>query len=503
MIKQLFILLIGLGCFLEGHSQSYFTSAGDLQLPLLISNNMILQRDRALPIWGWTTAGEHVEVVFKGRHYHAVADADGKWSLSMDPSAAGGPYEMKIAAGREVLHIKNILVGEVWLCSGQSNMVLDFNNDRVKALYAADIAASANDSIRQILVAREYNAFPARGFKSSGWKAASPQTLPGFSAAAYFFARTLLEKYHVPVGIINSSNGGTMAEAWTSEAGLKGLPQFAQDIAFLHDTAVTGSKVRQLKDPKNLPTALFNAMIAPLVPYAIRGVAWYQGEYNTHRAYEYHRLFPALIRDWRAQWNLPDLPFIYQQLPNFQMPVSQPAENEWAELREAQRLTLSMVPHTAMAVAIDLGGVNELHPADKKDIGIRLALQAERLAYGETDLVSSGPLYKSMKIEGNKIILSFDFTGSGLVAQGADTLGYFAVAGADKHFVWAHAEIRGGTVVVSSSQVEHPVAVRYAYAGDPRGANLYNREGLPASPFKTDDWDGLTVKNVYLHHAGL
>ncbi|MBS1606428.1 MAG: dienelactone hydrolase family protein [Bacteroidetes bacterium] len=484
-----------------------YHSTGSLRLPLLVGDHMVIQRDRNVFIWGWATAGQKVEVGFRKRRYRAVAGADGKWMVTLDACAAGGPYEMNIRAGKDKIVIRDILVGEVWLASGQSNMVLDFNNDRVKALYKDEIAASSNDSIRHLLVNRTYAAVPATGFASTGWKSANPGNLPSFSAAAYFFSLTLLQKYHVPIGIINASYGGTVAEAWTSEEGLKELPYYGPDIAFLKDTAAVNEKVRASQvrsghlsgqgvyDPRNLPTALYNAMIAPLEPYGIRGVIWYQGEYNAHRAFEYRRLFPALIRDWRKEWGDSTLPFIYQQLPNFQLPVTRPSENEWAELREAQLLTLKAVSRTAMAVAIDIGGVNELHPADKKDVGIRLALQAERLAYGEP-IVASGPLYRDMRVDGDKVILSFDLAGGELVAKGADTLRYFAIAGADRKFIWAHAVIRGNTVEVSSPQVQQPVAVRYAWAGEPTGCNLYNREGLPASPFRTDDWPGLTVKNM-------
>jgi len=485
------------------------TSAGPiLHLNPLFGDNMILQRNRKEPVWGWGMAGQEVVIGFKGRSYKTTVPAAGKWKIDLDAGPAGGPYEMTIQCAAEKISIKNILVGDVWLCSGQSNMVLDFNNDRVKALYAADIDSSANDQIRQILVARSYSAVPSEDFGSSGWKLAGPKTLPSFTAAGYFFARALYEKYHVPVGIINSSNGGTVAEAWTSEEGLKELPQFGKDMLFLKDTAAVNEKIRSTRaamlakgaktgvyDAKNLPTALYNAMIAPLEPYAIKGVVWYQGEYNTHKAYEYRTLFPALIRDWRSKWSQGNFPFIYQQLPNFQLPVQQPSENEWAELREAQRLTLAKVPNTAMAVAIDIGGVNELHPSDKKDIGCRLALQAEKIAYGEKKIVSSGPLYQSMKVSGDKIIIRFSDTGKGLAAKGGGELKYFSIAGEDQKFVWADAAIKGNTVEVSNKQIAHPVAVRYAWAGDPAGANLYNSEGLPASPFRTDEWPGLTDKN--------
>ncbi|MBN9381127.1 MAG: hypothetical protein J0H74_10190 [Chitinophagaceae bacterium] len=407
-------------------------SSARLQTAALFDDGMVLQRGRQLSVWGWALPGDPVEVVFKGGRYHGVTGADGKWMIFLPPCAAGGPFDMSISAGMDTIRIRNILVGEVWLCSGQSNMVLDFNNEGVRRLYAADVAASANDQIRQLLVERDYRATPARSFKRGGWKSAGPQTLPAFSAAAYFFARTLYEKYHVPIGIINASYGGTVAQAWTSGEGLKELP------------------VVEEKEPKNAPCVLFNAMIAPLVPYAIRGVAWYQGEYNTHRAFAYRQLFPALIRDWRSKWGDSVLPFIFQQLPNFQQPVTQPSENEWAELREA---------------------------------------------YGEKKILSSGPLYRGMRVGGNKIVLSFDNVGGGLVTKGGDSLTYFAVAGGDRKFVWAKAVIRGATVEVSAPGVDHPAAVRYAWAGNPEGCNLYNKEGLPASPFRTDDWPGLTVGN--------
>lgn len=453
-------------------------ATAQLRVASMISDGMVLQRNKRLPVWGWTASSQGVEVMFMEKRYYAVAGADGKWTVTLDPCPAGGPYEMSILAGKDTIYIRNVLVGEVWLCAGQSNMVLDFNNEGVRTLYAADLAASANDQIRQLLVGRNYSATPAVNFQTSGWKAASPRSLPAFSAAAYFFARTLYEKYHVPIGIINASLGGTVAEAWTSEEGLRGLPVVTEKV-----------------EPKNMPSVLYNAMIAPLVPYTIRGVAWYQGEYNTHKAFAYRKLFPALINDWRNKWGEAELPFIYQQLPNFQTAVRTPSDNEWAELREAQLLTLGTTPYTAMSVAIDIGGANELHPADKKDIGFRLALAAERLAYREKKVVSSGPLYRGMRVEGNKIVVSFDLFGSRLAAKGGDSLAYFAIAGADRKFVWARAVIRGATVEVSASQVEHPVAVRYAWAGNPEGCNLYNKEGLPASPFRTDDWPGLTVGN--------
>jgi sialate O-acetylesterase len=249
-----------------------------------------------------------------------------------------------------------------------------------------------------------------------------------------------------------------------------------------------------LYDPKVLPNSLYNAMIAPLVPYGIKGVLWYQGEYNAHQAYTYRKLFQALIKDWRAQWPQGDFPFIFEQLPNFQQVFDHPIESDWAELREAQSMALAQ-PNTAMGVAIDIGEANDIHPVDKKDAGYRLSLAARKLVYGENKLVASGPVYRSMKIDGNKVILTFETNGSPMVSKDGGDLKFFAIAGDDKKFVWAKAVIKNNTVEVSSPQITNPVAVRYAWAGNPAGCNLFNAAGLPASPFRTDDWPGMTFSN--------
>jgi len=640
---------------------SISNSEAAIKLPALVADNMVLQRNTKTVVRGWADPGEKVQVKFIHKNYSAQTAANGKWLIKLDAAKEGGPYEMDITGDADHIQIKNILIGDVWLCGGQSNMALDFNNQGVKTLYAKDIEASANDNIRQVIVNRTYSSLPAETYKTSGWRSAGPKTLPSFSATAYFFARKLYEKYHVPIGLINSSYGGTVAEAWTSEGGLSELPQFKKNIQLLKDSDALNKKIdsaknaftlwdtrvdnedngynaaheavwagpdfndrqwqtitepgfwdkqgltntygsiwlrkeinipgtwaqkdailrldqvddadvvyfngieigkttnRDLKqrykvaaslikpgkniitvriinyngtggflpedtlqlksgdielplngswkyrqgikmdvkpglyDAKNLPSALYNAMIAPLIPYNFKGVIWYQGEYNTHKAFEYRKLFQALIKDWRAQWGQGDLPFIYVQLPNFQPVIDHPVENEWAELREAQAMALAL-PNTAMAVTIDAGGL-DLHPADKKDVGERLALAAFKLAYNEKGTVYSGPVYRSMKIEGDKIILTFETYGSPMVSKDGGGLKFFAIAGADKKFVWASAVIKNNTVEVSSPQVSQPVAVRYAWAGNPLGCNLFNQAGLPASPFRTDDWAGITVSN--------
>jgi len=484
-----------------------------IKLPPLVGDNMVLQRNTKTPVWGWATPGAAVEITFNNKTYKAVTNASGKWMAQLDALKAGGPYNMTIQGDGSQLTIQNILIGDVWVCSGQSNMVLDFNNGRAKVLYADDIANSTNDQIRQLLVNRVVSDQPAANFTSNGWKLASPKTLNAFSAVAYFFARNLYEQYHVPIGLINTSWGGTKAEAWTSEDALTDFPQFTKDIQLLHDTATVNArkaaaakliaewKERAAKgdtpstrmpgpyNPQDLATSIYNGMVAPLIPYAITGVIWYQGEQNGGRGYEYRTLFPNMIKNWRSKWGRGDFPFIFQQLPNFHNPVKDPNENApWAELREAQFMTLSNTPNTAMSVGIDVGEANDIHPVDKKDIGNRLALAARKLAYKEKKLVSSGPLYQSMKQRGNTIVISFSNTGGGLVSKDGQPLKYFAIAGEDKKFVWAEAVVKGNTIEVSAPAVSSPVAVRYAWAENPEGVNLYNKEGLPASPFRTDDW---------------
>ncbi len=613
---------------------------------------MVLQRGTDIRVWGWAGPGEEITVQFDGETSKAVTNDAGKWSVLLGPRKPGGPYNMEID-GINHIEVRNVLVGDVWLCSGQSNMELPM--ERVKEKYPEVIAHSANDLIRQFLVPLRYDFNEPHDNVASGrWVAANPTTVLSFSAVAYFFAREVYERYHVPVGLINNAVGGAPAEAWLSADALRDFPAeeavaaryasvayrdsiaaadkaadskwyakvWAEDKG-LHDekpcydpaydasgwspitvpgywadqggpkengvvwyrkeidvpAAMAGQPAKlllgcivdrdsvyvngafagttgyqypprryelpaeMLKPGKNIivvrvinsagrggfvpdksytltaggqsidlkgewkyrvgmtteplapqiffqyqPGGLFNGMLLPVAGYTVKGVIWYQGEANIWRAEEYRRLFPAMITDWRRYWRQPELPFLFVQLPNF-MPVSdQPQESHWAELREAQRLTLSL-PLTGMAVAMDLGEWNDMHPLDKEDIGKRLFLSAERVAYGKANFIYSGPLYRSIRIRHNKISIRFDEAESGLIVKGGGELHGFAVAGADNHFVWAKAVISGKKVIVWSDEVPHPVAVRYAWADNPQGANLYNRDalfndGLPASPFE-------------------
>jgi sialate O-acetylesterase len=462
---------------------------GQLKLPRLISDGMVLQRDRKINVWGWDRAGENVSVTFNRRTYHTRAGADQKWRVELPPTAYGGPYKMVIRGSGKIT-VNDILIGDVWICSGQSNM--EFLMTRVKEKYAPEIAGSANNRIRQFFVGHAWDFNKADDVKSpDGWQPATPANVLKFTAVGYFFAKSIYEKYKVPLGLISTSVGGTPAEAWTSGEGLKAFPGYLKEAG---EYRADPAKVQEIRNKdtthalSRMPTVLFNSMIAPLIPYTIKGVVWYQGEQNTGRAYEYRTLFPALINDWRSWWGQGDFPFLYVQLAGLGAPVQEPSEDGWASLREAQTMALAL-PNTGMAVIHDIGEWDNIHPSDKKDVGERLSLAAQKIAYGDDKIVYSGPTYESMKMENGKIYISFKNTGGGLAAGGSGELKYFAIAGADRKFVWASARIEGDKVVVWSDQVANPVSVRYAWARNPQGANLYNKEGLPASLFRTDDWD--------------
>jgi len=497
-------------------------TGADVKLPTLLSDNMVLQRDREVPLWGTADAEEPITVTLGDQQVTTTTNREGRWTVKLPPRPAGGPFELTIA-GKNTITLKNVLVGEVWVASGQSNMEWPVG---ASANAPQEIAAANFPQIRYFGVQHTVAGQPQSGVNGS-WVECSPATVAGFSAVAYFFGRELHQTLGVPVGLIKSAWGGTPAEAWISRSGLESEPALKPllerwDYACLqaleeHARSVDRyfqqitqwvQEAQQSGSPSPMPSApglpgtltspwrasgLYNGMIAPLIPYAIRGAIWYQGESNAGRAYQYRTLFPAMIRDWRRAWGQGDFPFLFVQLANFMAPPAEPKESAWAELREAQTMTLQL-PQTGMAVAIDIGEANDIHPKNKQDVGKRLALAALANTYGR-DVVYSGPLYQSMAIEGNTVRLWFRHLGGGLVAQGGEPLKGFAIAGEDRKFVWAEAKIDGETVVVRSDQVPNPVAVRYAWADNPEGCNLYNRAGLPASPFRTDDWPGVTVNN--------
>ena len=630
------------------------TPATDLSLPALFTDHMVLQRDTPIAVWGWASPKGTVSATINGQQATTTVDADSTWRLTLPPMPAGGPHMLTIA-GADTLALADVLVGEVWVASGQSNMEwpVQASNDADAEIQAADFP-----NIRLFKVARTVAYTPQTQVEAEGWHAVTPETIPEFSAVAYFFGRRLYEDLDVPVGLIETAWGGTPAEAWTSASALNAaMNDFSEDIAAMTGDAddpaktyeaqrtawlqaftdndqgyqngqpvwvapdfddaawpamdlpqlwegaglpgydgvvwfrktfdlppawqgrdlelnlamiddidttwVNGVAVghtalwnqhraytipanavepgrnviavrvldtgggggiygeaddfylasdsdrqslagpwsyqpgippgtempRPPRAAQNRPTTLYNAMIAPLLPYTIRGAIWYQGESNAGRAYQYRTLFPTMIEDWRDRWGLGDFPFFFVQLANFMGPQQNPSEAQtWPELREAQTMTLSL-PNTAQAVIIDIGEADDIHPRNKQDVGTRLALAALNMTY-EQHIVYSGPAYREMTREGSTIRLHFDHVGSGLTTRG-DALNGFAIAGADSQFVWAEAEIDGETIVVSSPAVADPVAVRYAWANNPI-ISLYNRDGLPASPFRTDDWPGIT-----------
>jgi sialate O-acetylesterase len=441
----------------------------------LIADGMVLQRDMKVPLWGTADEGEKVTVKFQDQEVSAAAK-DGKWEVQLDKLKAGGPFEMTIA-GKNTLQLKNVLVGEVWIASGQSNMEMSVAG---AANAKAAIEQSANPMIHLFTVPKKPAAEPQTDVQGK-WEECGPDTVRGFSAVAYFFGKDLQKALGVPVGLIHTSWGGTVAEAWTSHGMLEAHPEL-KGLAKKYDQAAAA------KNP-NGSSVLFNGMIAPLVPYAIRGAIWYQGESNAGRAYQYRTLFPAMIRDWRHHWHEGPFPFLFVQLAPFQKIEKQPQESAWAELREAQLLTAMHIPETAMAVITDLGDEKDIHPNRKAPVGGRLALAALALAH-HRKIEYSGPVYDGMKVEGDKVELSFKHVGSGLEAKGGRLEG-FTIAGKDRKFVNAEAEARGDKVIVWSPQVREPVAVRYGWANYPV-VNLYNKQGLPASPFRTDDFPILT-----------
>ena len=449
-----------------------------VRLPALISDNMVLQQGRPAPIWGWADKGEVVTVNLGEQQYTTKAGDDGRWKIELKKLKPGNVLEMIVkGSSGNSLTVKNILVGEVWICSGQSNMHWTFSKGHGVLNNETELANANYNDIRMFTVAKGGTPEPAEDAKGA-WLTINRENLlvdgeNGASVLAYFFGRELFQKLNIPVGLINTSVGGTPAEKWTKREALEANPDLK---------ALSG---------KGGSSTLYNAMIAPLIPYAIRGAIWYQGESNLDRAYQYRTLFPAMIANWRSEWKQGNFPFGFVQIAPYRYKGQNP-EN-YPELCEAQTMTLKSSPNTGMAVTADIGDVGNIHPKNKQEVGRRLALWAMAKVYGKKQMVYSGPLYKSMKIKGNQIVLNFDQRGSGLTSGDGKSLVEFTIAGADKAFVQAKAEIVGNTIVVSSDKITNPVAVRYAWHDDAQ-PNLANKEGLPASSFRTDSWKGVTEK---------
>ena len=621
-----------------------------LHLPSFFSDNMVIQRECYNHVWGWAKPGSKVELNFGEKQYQTYTDNNGKWSLYLDPTKAGKAGNMQIHSENEELLIRNILCGEVWVCSGQSNM--EWMMSLCNTTYRDEISKANNDNIRFMVAERMVAVEPQNDLKlSKSWTSIDSISIKDCSAVAYWYAKTLQEKLRVPIGLIVTSWGGTQAQSWSSIEGLHDFPQYTRvfhdkirqlDLSSIQEkknalnykyehevmnsyengkkyiqpgfddsqwqivrlpgeweengyptldglayyrvifevpAAMTGkSAVLQLpaiddKDStfingvfvgtthqwdalrtytvpstllhsgKNVlvmkiedfggggglsnteshfaiivngqsipltgkasfkveavleditggsgaieqqPSVIYNAMIAPLEPLNVKGVIWYQGESNADRPTEYSGLFPAMINDWRNHWHQKHLPFLFVQLSSFGPLHSTPAESNWAALRESQAKSLSL-PETGMAVTIDIGEPDNIHPQKKKEVGERLAAQAMKICYKKTDMVAEGPRIKKHVVKGNTIELEMEQTGSGLKIKGK-TLKHFAIAGSDKKFVWANASIIGNKIIVTNPIIKQPVAVRYAWADSPVDANLFNAEGYPTVPFRTDDW---------------
>ncbi len=448
-------------------------------MPAVFGDGMVLQRDAPVSVWGWATYPGTVRVSVGGEEVAARVEEEGSWTAVLPPMGAGGPHTLTVS-GAESTTFSDVLFGEVWIASGQSNMEwpLARTADSVNAAKAADYPG-----IRLFTVARATSDVPLTDVETDGWSAVTPESVLGFSAVAYYFGRHLHDELGVPVGLIDNAWGGTPAESWTSAQKLASMPELGVDVENVRAIAEDRGA------PQWVPSSLFNGMLSPVIPYTIRGAIWYQGESNADRAYSYRALFSGMIEDWRAHWGIGDFPFLFVQLANFLERQDEPSEAEtWPELREAQSMALAL-PNTGQAVIIDIGEADDIHPRNKLDVGVRLALAARHVAYGE-DLVYSGPVYAGMAVDGSEARIRFDHVGGGLVAWDGILEG-FAIAGEDQVFVWADGRIDGDEIVLKSPSVAAPVAVRYAWANNPV-ISLYNAEGLPASPFRTDDWPGVT-----------
>ena len=481
------------------------TAYADVTLPALLADHMVMQRGLPVHVWGMAAPREAVSVTFRDETKSGTADDDGRWSVYLSPGEAGGPFPLTIRATNTIV-LNDILVGDVWIASGQSNMEFPMTG-LVNA--QAEISAAQYPKIRIFMVNHKPADYPLENVESKGWAACTPETVADSSAVAYFFARNIQQKAGVPLGLIETFWGGTAAESWTSlhtlaaDAAL--MPVFSARAKMVDGEATT--VIREQREEREFqvslaeakaegkplpwrqwhpdfaawaPAALYNGMIAPLTPYAIRGVIWYQGEANSgpDRAPLYARVFQTMIRDWRNAWGEGDFPFLFVQIANW----NTSPEGLWPEVRNAQRQALAL-RNTGMAVTIDIGDPDDIHPKNKQDVGLRLALAARAITYGEK-IEWSGPLYRQVTQEEHALRVWFDYA-DGLMAKGATVAG-FEVAGADGKYSAADAKIDGISVIVSSAAVPTPVSVRYGWAANPT-CNLINKEGLPASPFQAPE----------------
>ncbi len=487
------------------------SASAAVRLPAVIGSDMVLQQRFEAPLWGWSGPGQtvYVRASWLWTYRQAKAAEDGRWQVVLPTPAAGGPYRITVAEGDGAIVLENILIGEVWVCSGQSNMQWSVSNSNSPE---QEIANATFPDIRLFHVERKVAETPQQDCQGT-WRPCSPETVSGFSAVAYFFGREIHRELKVPVGLIHTSWGGTPSEAWTRREVLNGDNDFKPILERYQKVLDTWEQIQadyqqRIEEWKKVsaqaksdgtrapaypgqpygpghphsPGGLYNAMIAPLIPYGIRGAIWYQGESNAGRAYQYRTLFPAMIDNWRSDWKQGEFPFYFVQIA--------PYKGQTPEIREAQLIALRNTKNTGMAVTMDIGDPEDIHPRNKQDVGKRLALWAMAKTYDYEGIVYSGPLYKGMKVEGDRIRLFFDYADGGLVAKDGP-LTHFIIAEEQGDFVEATAVVDGETVLVSSDQITKPAAVRYGWqnAAEP---NLFNKAGLPASPFRTDERPGET-----------
>lgn len=465
-------------------SVSALTASADVKLPSIIGSHMVLQRGVECPIWGWADPGEKVTVSFAGHHRSATADKNGRWLVNLAALKANAEGQTMTIDGKNSLRLEDVLVGEVWLCSGQSNMEWTVrSSDNAKE----EIANGNHPRIRHIKIPHRPSSKPESDVPSPGWQPSTPESVPNFTAVGYYFGRHLMNELDVPVGLIGSNWGGTRIEPWTPPVGFKETPALA-DIAGKLDTFPATRKVKDKKTGKESdvinhqsPLALYNGMINPLLPYSIRGAIWYQGESNNGEGMLYFEKMKALIHGWRKVWNNDQMPFYFVQLAPYT--YGETRKFQLPGIWQAQLKSLT-IPHTGMAVTTDIGNVKNIHPTNKQEVGRRLALWALAKDYGKKGIVYSGPLYKSHKSEGGGIRVNFSETGGGLKSLDGKPLTHFEVAGADKKFVAAKAEIDGASVVVSSADIKEPRHVRFGWI-ETAEPNFGNKEGLPASPFSS------------------
>jgi sialate O-acetylesterase len=477
----------------------------DVKLPNIFSSHLVLQQKQKNKVWGMADAGEAVTVTIADQSHQATADSQGAWSVWLDPLLPGEPLTLTVK-GKNVITLDDVLVGEVWVCSGQSNMQWNVGSANDPDL---EKLAAKHPQLRMINFPQVGSQEPKWTHDDRKWMVCTPENVSSFSAVGYFFGRQLQETLDVPVGMINNAWGGSACEAWINRDLLREDDRFngmmdrygLMELQFVELTDkgnnLNDAEKKQLNglrswmNGNSRPGNIYNGVLKSHLGYGIRGAIWYQGESNAGRAYQYRDLFPLMIKNWRDEWAQGDFPFYWVQLADFMAETPDPEESGWAELREAQTMTMAKLPNTGEAVIIDIGEGKDIHPKNKVDVGRRLARWALAKDYGVA-IPYHSPQYKSMEKQGNKIVLSFDYADGGWRPFDVQTPRGFAIAGDDKKFVWATAKILpNGKIEVTSDKVAEPVAVRYGWANNPI-VNMYSVAGLPLTPFRTDDWAGVT-----------